>query len=139
MIFCAAPRAASASFICSKRFRPTAALLTQYGGHKLAAGFSLKKEDFPAFCAGMERYAAEHFDLMPRASLSITGVLTKSDLSVDVIRELSVFEPFGARNEAPVFLLQNARIETAAELSAESICVSASARTEKKCRFCALI
>lgn len=62
----------------------------------------------------MERYAAEHFDLMPRASLSITGVLTKSDLSVDVIRELSVFEPFGARNEAPVFLLQNARIETAA-------------------------
>ena len=100
-----------------KALSANSGLLTQYGGHKLAAGFSLKKEDFPAFCAGMERYAAEHFDLMPRASLSITGVLTKSDLSVDVIRELSVFEPFGARNEAPVFLLQNARIETAAELS----------------------
>ena len=92
-------------------------LLTQYGGHKLAAGFSLRKEDFAAFCAGMERYAAKHFDLMPRATLPITGILTKADLAVDVIRELSIFEPFGAQNEAPVFLLQNAKIESAAVLS----------------------
>ena len=100
-----------------KALSANAGCLTQYGGHKLAAGFSLKKEDYPAFCAGMERYAAEHFDLMPRPSLTITGRLSKEDLSVEVIRELSVFEPYGAQNEAPVFLLQHAVIAAASELS----------------------
>lgn len=92
-------------------------LLTQYGGHKLAAGFSLKAEDFPAFCAGMEQYAADQFDLMPRCSLSITGILQKEDLTIASIRELSIFEPFGTQNETPVFVLKEAHIEAVTELS----------------------
>ena len=94
-----------------------AALLVQYGGHKLAAGFSLEKENYAAFRKGMEAYARAEFDLMPRASVQITGVVSGKELTLAAVKELSMFEPFGAENESPVFALQNAVLESVTELS----------------------
>lgn len=92
-------------------------LLVQYGGHKLAAGFALEKANFAAFRSGMEAHAAKEFDLMPRASVQITGTVSGNELTVAAVKELSMFEPFGAENEAPVFVIRNAVLESAAELS----------------------
>ena len=91
--------------------------LTQYGGHRLAAGFSLKAEDFPAFCAGMEAYAREQFDFMPQQELLLAGELTAADLTVETIFQISQLEPFGAENETPVFLMKNAQITAITPLS----------------------
>lgn len=91
-------------------------LLVQYGGHKLAAGFSLEKANYAAFKKGMEAYAAKEFDLMPRAQIDITGEVSAKELSLAAVKELSMFEPFGAENEAPVFVLKNAVLAGVSEL-----------------------
>ena len=83
----------------------------------MAAGFSLPEERFDAFAEGMERYAMENHDLMPQATCSVDKALTPEDLTVDAIRSLDVLEPFGAKNEEPVFLLQNAVLEGITPLS----------------------
>ena len=43
---------------CSER-------LQKFGGHPMAAGFTLAEEDIPAFTAALEEYAAEHYPIMP--------------------------------------------------------------------------
>lgn len=91
--------------------------LVKFGGHKLAAGFSLKAENFEAFRQGMEEYALLHFDLMPRYTLNLDKVLLPGDLTVDQMDSLSVLEPFGAQNETPLFLLKGAVLESVTPLS----------------------
>lgn len=93
--------------------------LQRFGGHKLAAGFSLLGEDFTAFCQGMESYAREYFDLMPPYRLSLDKVLSPQDLTVEQIGSLSVLEPFGAQNDSPLFLLKNAVLESVTPLSGD--------------------
>lgn len=82
--------------------------LIRFGGHKLAAGFSLAAEDFASFCQGMERYAARFFDLMPQNVITADREITPEQLTVEEIRALSVLEPFGAQNEQPLFWLKDA-------------------------------
>lgn len=91
--------------------------LAQYGGHKLAAGFTLHKDDFEAFSNGIENYAKQYFDLMPQHSYNIDKVLVPQELTVENIQSLSVLEPFGATNEQPIFMIKNAKIENIVPLS----------------------
>jgi len=47
----------------------------------------------------------------------VDAVLSPSDLKVETIKSLSVLEPFGAGNEAPVFAIRGAKIDTITPLS----------------------
>ncbi|MDL2233311.1 single-stranded-DNA-specific exonuclease RecJ [Ruminococcaceae bacterium OttesenSCG-928-L11] len=85
--------------------------LTQYGGHTLAAGLSLRGEDIPVFAAEMERWAAVHYPVMPVTEYKVDCALTPQELAIGHIRLLDVLEPFGAANEQPSFLLPAMRIE----------------------------
>ncbi len=84
-------------------------LLTKFGGHKLAAGLSLKKENIEAF----------------RHMLNENCTLTREDMTEKVvidmelpfhcvtecfIRELSLLEPFGKGNTKPVFAARKAEL-----------------------------
>lgn len=100
-----------------KALSANAAVLTRFGGHKMAAGFSLKESDFDAFAEGMEAYARETFDLMPPLSFQVDKALSAEELTLEAISSLSVLEPFGSRNEAPLFLLKEARLESVTPLS----------------------
>jgi len=91
--------------------------LMQYGGHKLAAGFTVAAEEFDAFREGMEAYARENFDLMPSVSLAVDKVLEEQDLTVEAVSSLTALEPFGAENEAPLFLIAGATLLGATPLS----------------------
>lgn len=91
--------------------------LLQYGGHKLAAGFSLEEESFDSFKQGIEEYAAAYYDMMPQNTLTIDKTLTPTELSIEQIGELSYLEPFGCKNEPPVFLIKNAILTSVTPLS----------------------
>ena len=75
--------------------------LLQFGGHTLAAGFSLKKEALPAFTAAINAYAASVGDVCP--TLDIDCRLNPAHLTADILNSLSLLEPFGAENPRPVF------------------------------------
>lgn len=94
-------------------------LLLQYGGHKLAAGFSLHKDDFDAFSQAMEEYARKHFDLMPQYTYQIDKVLSANEVTVENIQSLSALEPFGSTNEQPIFMLRQTTIESITPLSGD--------------------
>ena len=85
--------------------------LTRYGGHTLAAGFSLPTADIGAFTQAMEAYAAAHSPVMPVAECEIDCVLKPEDMLVETIEALSLLEPFGMGNRQPVFLLPGLTVE----------------------------
>ena len=86
--------------------------LTRFGGHPMAAGFSLKPAAFEDFRSAFLQYAQQVYQEMPVYTVHVDAVLDPEDLKVETIKSLSMLEPFGAGNEAPVFAIRGAKIDT---------------------------
>ncbi len=76
-------------------------LLVQFGGHTLAAGFSVEKENIEPFRKKINEYAASLGPFYP--SLSIDLRLNPAGISTDILESLALLEPYGAGNPSPVF------------------------------------
>ena len=86
-------------------------MLLEYGGHKQAAGFTLKKKHIAKFKAALEKIADEEIEeehLIPK--LRIDYKINFEELGDSLLEELKALMPFGAGNPEPVFLLEEARI-----------------------------
>ncbi len=90
-------------------------LLTQYGGHPMAVGFSLKTENIDKFIAAINDYA-KNFE-MPVPQLELDCKLNPSQLSVSLASELELLEPYGAGNPTPIFGLYSMKIVEITPLS----------------------
>ena len=90
-------------------------LLIGFGGHELAAGFTIEESNIPAFRRKMNKYVREHTgSVHPVSSLSVDAPLTYlSRVTIDEVECLSALEPYGAGNDRPVFCLQGALLESA--------------------------
>ena len=89
-------------------------LLTQYGGHPMAVGFGIKKENIDAFTVAINEYAKTVE--MPMSSLELDCKLNPMQLSVSLADQLMMLEPFGAGNPTPMFGLYNMVITDIHEL-----------------------
>lgn len=79
-------------------------LYTKFGGHSQAAGFSLPRNNIPEFIQRTEAYANEHITeemLIPAVDCEIK--LSPADINTKTAKELSLLEPYGKDNEAPLF------------------------------------
>lgn len=80
-------------------------LLEQFGGHKYAAGLTLKKENLDAFSERFEEVVAatikEH---MLTPEIEIDAEIELSEITPRTYRVIKQFAPFGPGNMAPVFL-----------------------------------
>lgn len=94
-----------------KALNSVSSLLMQFGGHKLAAGFSVHMDDFDEFKLAIESYAKANFDIMPVSTIAVDKILSPTDLTIDSIKELDRLKPFGARNEEPRFMLKGLVLE----------------------------
>lgn len=86
-------------------------LLTRYGGHRVAAGFTVPNENLAALQArlnalGEEQLRAE--DLVP--TLNIDAAAGLADLGWDLVRALEKMAPFGVENPQPVFLCPRVKV-----------------------------
>ena len=89
-------------------------LLIEYGGHADAAGFTGKLENFDTFKARLEADAAERIsDEDLTTKLVLDAALLSGEISLDTVSALSALSPFGAGNEAPLFMVQNCTIDRA--------------------------
>jgi len=82
--------------------------LEQFGGHRYAAGMTLKEENYEKFKAAFENQVKKtiHPDLLiPEISVDLE--MNFSDLDEKFMRILKQFEPFGPENMTPVFLSKN--------------------------------
>lgn len=80
-------------------------LLDQFGGHKYAAGLTMKPENIALFEQRFEEVVSASIlpDMLQR-EIGIDAVLQLSDINAKFFRILRQFEPFGPQNEAPLFL-----------------------------------
>lgn len=88
-------------------------LLEKFGGHAGACGFLLRKENYPAFRAGLlaameELCAAEPELLIPKRHVDMR--LDQSELTPELGRQLSLLAPFGTGNSKPLFELHASAI-----------------------------
>jgi len=82
-------------------------LLEHFGGHKYAAGLSLKPENLETFRTRFEAYAREIFkDGPPVPEVEIDAQITLGDINPKFYSILKQFAPFGPGNMAPVFLTE---------------------------------
>ena len=84
-------------------------LLIQYGGHTMAAGFSIEADKIEAFRQRLLSYAAAHMtkeSYIPE--IVIDNVLQAGDISLELANELGALEPYGMGNSRPVFAIKEA-------------------------------
>lgn len=84
--------------------------LTQFGGHPMAAGFSLKEADIDAFRRKLNEVCTlTEEELRPKVVIDVPMPI--SYITKRLVNQLSCLEPFGKGNEKPVFADRNLVIE----------------------------
>ena len=84
-------------------------LLEVYGGHPMAAGLSLKEENVELFRRRLnENCMLTKEDLIEKIIIDVPMPI--SYVNENLIRQLSVLEPFGKGNGKPLFAQKNLRV-----------------------------
>ena len=82
--------------------------IEQFGGHKYAAGLTLKEENYEAFKQKFEEVVEATIDKrLLTQEITIDRQIELNDISDKFYRILSQFAPFGPGNMSPVFMSDN--------------------------------
>ena len=93
--------------------------LVKYGGHELAAGLTVTRENLPAFKRRINEYASKCFQNDDGGTAVSADIeLAASDISMVTAKELYRFEPFGVSNPLPVFIMRNVHVDSASNVGA---------------------
>ncbi len=92
-------------------------LLTRYGGHAQAAGFTVPLGNLSAFRRQFLAYLQEQYPIMPFYGPAVDCVVEPGELTVPQVESLARLEPFGTGNPAPVFEIDGARLDRIQPLS----------------------
>jgi single-stranded-DNA-specific exonuclease len=95
-----------------------AELLLGYGGHAMAAGFSIPPENIPAFRRGLARTVASARTAAPdeRPPVQIDAYLPWETTSLETVAEIERLAPFGPGNPALVLASRGLRLVSHAAL-----------------------
>ncbi|MEY3443302.1 MAG: hypothetical protein RLZZ519_1583, partial [Bacteroidota bacterium] len=97
-------------------------LLVQFGGHKYAAGLTMKEEDFAAFRAKFDALVAATLeDSSKEAELNIDMSLDFNQLDDRFMRLLRRLSPFGPSNPEPNFIAQGVKVLDVSILKKEHV------------------
>lgn len=87
-------------------------LLTKFGGHKMAAGLSMKEENLETFRKEINaRSGIQPDDLIEKVQIDMQ--LPFSCVTESFVKELHVLEPFGKGNEKPLFAQRQVNVKSA--------------------------
>lgn len=99
-------------FDLHKALCSTSQYLEKYGGHAMAVGLSLKKNQYNSFKNAFEKYVEEaHIDeIVP--IIHIDQLIRDKDLKIEDVKELDKLEPFGEANKSPLIAYKNLKIDS---------------------------
>ena len=79
-------------------------LLEHFGGHKYAAGLTMKEENYEEFSQRFEEYVKDNLDESSyEPEISVDMMLKLSEITPNFLNQLKKFAPFGPGNMEPVF------------------------------------
>ena len=92
--------------------------LEKFGGHELAAGLTVRRDNVEAFRRKINEYAAQTLSEESFAiTMSYDAELRMSDVTLSLADELTRLEPFGVGNPAPTFVVKEATVQRIMQLS----------------------
>lgn len=94
-------------------------LTEKFGGHKQAAGVTVRKENLPTLRAALQDYARRHKDTITKTPIAEYDYVLKMPPDPRLAEVLSVLEPFGAGNPMPVALVPDAELRNQRPLGSE--------------------
>ena len=78
--------------------------IVQFGGHKYAAGLTIKEENYDLFKKSFEKAVSKHVkNNLPDQEIIIESQIKLASITSKFFRILNQFEPFGPGNRTPVF------------------------------------
>ncbi len=81
-------------------------LLEKFGGHELAVGLTIKRENLDDFKKKLNEYAREYLtDVDTEPTLDAEMELAPDDITIEQANELYMLEPYGVSNPVPVFVM----------------------------------
>ena len=86
-------------------------ILLKGGGHKMAGGFTLKKENIPKFRNFLIKNF-EKIDVNPsrHINLYLDAIIAPSAINEQFFEEINCLAPFGAGNTEPKFVIENIKV-----------------------------
>ena len=87
-------------------------LLLRFGGHAMAAGFTVREENIPALADALRR-AVEAAPKQAASCLEADAAVLPESLTVPAVEELDLLEPWGAGNPRPVLVLPGTQVVSA--------------------------
>ena len=84
-------------------------LFERIGGHAQAFGFTASNKNIEEIISSINRSVAESF--VPDKTIQIDSILEVSDINSLLIEKFSILEPFGKKNEEPVFISKQVKLE----------------------------
>lgn len=91
--------------------------LEAFGGHSMAIGLSIKKQNFEAFKQDFEHILRKSDISKIEPILNIDAELNIEDIDKNIVKSISVLEPFGDSNRMPVFAFKNLKIDSIRSLT----------------------
>ena len=92
-------------------------LLEKFGGHSMAVGINVKKENFEKFKEKFEEIAKQKHieEIVP--ILKIDALINLDEIDKNIVGSLKKLEPFGEENKMPLFAIKNLKIDSIRALS----------------------
>ena len=91
--------------------------LEKFGGHSMAVGVTLKKENLEEFKKEFEEVAKEEKTEEIIPILNIDSKIDLNSVNKEMIESLKKLEPFGEANKMPIFAFKNMKIDSIRALS----------------------
>jgi len=91
-----------------------AGILEKGGGHKMAGGFTLKKENIPKLRNFLIKdFEKSSIDLSKNRILYLDSTIAPSALNEDFYNDVNCLAPFGSGNREPRFVIENIKVISA--------------------------
>ncbi len=91
--------------------------LGKFGGHSMAVGLTIKKENFEQFYKEFEKVAEENKTENIVPIINVDAKIELDEIDKSVVEDLKQLEPFGEANKMPIFALKNIKIDSIRALS----------------------
>ena len=89
-------------------------ILQKGGGHKMAGGFILKKENIPTFRDFLiKNFEKSNINSSASANLYLDSIIAPSALNEVFFDEINCLAPFGSGNSEPKFVIENIKVISA--------------------------
>lgn len=91
--------------------------IEKFGGHSMAIGITIKKDNFDKFAKELENIAKDSKidEIIP--IINVDEKINLNEVSRETVESLKQLEPFGEGNKTPIFALKNLKVDSIRSLS----------------------